>query len=157
MTSTNTGMRILFLMRDDGFMTEPMNIMELSSLAKHDRQDRSVHLAVVERDDVVALTRELKPHVVAASAITGSHSQYLEALAAVKAVLPETFTILGGPYCSTFPDAIINHPFLDAIGIMECDEAWPQLLDAIDGNGDFNNLPNILTQETIILKNILKY
>ena len=68
-------MRVLFLMRDDGFMTEPMNIMELSALATRDRPGRSTHLALIERDDVVAVAQELKPQVVAASAITGSHSQ----------------------------------------------------------------------------------
>ena len=140
-------MRILFLIRDDGFMTEPMNIMELSSLAKHDRPGRSTHLALIERDDIVAKARELRPHVVAASAITGSHTQYVEALAAVKEALPETFAILGGPYCSTFPEMIVNNSSLDAIGIIECDEAWPKLLDVLEGDGDFHNLPNILTPE----------
>ena len=139
-------MRVLFLMRDDGFMTEPMNIMELSALATRDRPGRSTHLALIERDDVVAVAQELKPQVVAASAITGSHPQYIEALAAIKKALPETFVILGGPYCSTFPDVIQENPFLDAVGIMECDEAWPMLLDALEGNQDIDNLPNILTK-----------
>ena len=140
-------MRILFLIRDDGFMTEPMNIMELSALAKQDRPDRSTHLGVIERDDVVTLAREIRPHVVAASAITGSHLQYVEALAAVKEVVPEAFVILGGPYCSTFPDAILNNQFLDAIGIMECDESWPLLLDALEGKGNIHEIPNILTRD----------
>jgi radical SAM superfamily enzyme YgiQ (UPF0313 family) len=140
-------MKTLFLMRDDGFMTEPMNIMELSSLAKHDRPDRSTHLGLIERDNVVELAKELKPQVVAASAITGSHTQYIEALHAIKQALPDTFVILGGPYCSTFPDAIVSNPSLDAVGIMECDEAWPMLLDALEGGQDVNDLPNILTKE----------
>ena len=59
-------MKILFLMRDDGFMTEPMNIMELSSLAKQGHPDRTTHLSLIERDDVVAAAKELKPDVVAA-------------------------------------------------------------------------------------------
>ena len=83
-------MRVLFLMRDDGFMTEPMNIMELSSLAKLDMPQRSTHLAVIERDDVVQIARDLRPQVVACSAITGSHKQYIEALKAVKSALPES-------------------------------------------------------------------
>ncbi len=140
-------MKILFLMRDDGFMTEPMNIMELSALATQGHPDRTTHLALIERDDVVEVARGLKPQVVAASAITGSHQQYLDALAAIKQALPETFVILGGPYCSTFPDVIVNNEFLDAAGIMECDEAWPMLLDAIESGSDVNNLPNILTHE----------
>ena len=72
-------MRILFLMRDDGFMTEPMNIMELSALAKQGRPDRSTHIAVIERDDIVSIAKELNPQVVASAAITGSHTQYLNA------------------------------------------------------------------------------
>ena len=140
-------MKILFLMRDDGFMTEPMNIMELSALAKLDRPDRSTHLAVIERDDVAAIAKELRPQIVACSAITGSHKQYLDALATVKTAVPESFSILGGPYCSTFPEAIVQNPFLDAIGIMECDDAWPAFLDAFEGGEDIHKIPNILTQE----------
>ena len=68
-------MNILFLMRDDGFMTEPMNIMELSSLAKDGHPDRSTHIAVIERDDIVTIAKELSPQVIASSAITGSHRQ----------------------------------------------------------------------------------
>ena len=59
-------------------MTELMNIMELSALAKRDRPDRSTHLAVIERDDVVEISRELRPQVVDCSAITGSHNQYID-------------------------------------------------------------------------------
>ena len=140
-------MRILFLMRDDGFMTEPMNIMELSALAKRDRPDRQIEMAVIERDDIASIAKELRPHVIACSAITGSHKQYIEALAAAKLASPESLVILGGPYCSTFPDAITQNPFLDAIGIMECDEAWPTLLDTIEGGGDIHSVPNIVTQE----------
>jgi len=140
-------MKILFLIRDDGFMTEPMNIMELSALAKRDRPDRTTHLAVIERDDVVELAKELNPDIVAASAITGSHLQYIEALSAIKSALPESFTVLGGPYCSTFPDAILHNPSLDAIGIMECDDIWPDLLDTLEAGGDINDIPNIITRE----------
>ena len=140
-------MKVLFLMRDDGFMTEPMNVMELSALAKKDRPNSTTHLALIERDDVVAVARDLKPDVVAASAITGSHRQYLDSLSAIKEAVPDTFTILGGPYCSTYPDSISHNPGLDAIGIMECDEAWPMLLDTIEGGGDVHNLPNILTHD----------
>ena len=140
-------MKVLFLMRDDGFMTEPMNIMELSSLAKEGHPERSTHIAVIERDDIVTIAKELSPQVIASSAITGSHRQYLDALKQVKEAVPEAFAILGGPYCSTFPEAINQNPFLDAIGVMECDEAWPLLLDAIESGGDVNELPNIITHE----------
>ena len=85
-------MKVLFLMRDDGFMTEPMNVMELSALAKQDRPNSTTHLTLIERDDVVSVARDLKPDVVAASAITGSHRQYLDALAAIKEAVPDTFT-----------------------------------------------------------------
>ena len=140
-------MKTLFLMRDDGFMTEPMNIMELSALATHNRPDRSTHLGLIERDDVVSMAKDLQPQIVAASAITGSHTQYIEALKSIKEAVPEAFVILGGPYCSTFPDAIVNNPSLDAIGIMECDDAWPALLNSLEDGKDVNDLPNIITKE----------
>jgi len=141
--------RVLWLMRDDGDMTEPMNIMLLSALGKHQKPWRSSHLALLERDDAIQAVKELKPRVVAASAITGSHRSYLSALKAIKEKFGDSvFTVFGGPYCSTYPEAIAENPFLDAIGVFECDDAWPEFLDALENNPDgVHSIPNIITQE----------
>lgn len=140
--------RVLWVMRDDGDMTEPMNIMLLSAIGKENRPWRSSHLALLERDDVLQVVHDLKPQIVAASAITGSHKAYLEMFNGIKECYGKSiFTIFGGPYCSTYPEVIREQSCLDAVGVLECDDAWPELLDALENKGDINNIQNILTQE----------
>lgn len=144
---------VLFLMRDDGQFTEPMNIMLLSALAKEKRPHRSTHLALIERDDIHSKVAELLRHsgrvVVAVSAITGSHREFIRCFEGLKASFGKRITtIMGGPYCSTFPEAIKDNLCLDAIGVRECDEAWPEFLDVLETDPTrINEIQNILTRE----------
>lgn len=140
---------VLWLMRDDGDMTEPMNIMLLSALGKENRPWRSSHMGLLERDDISKLVCDLRPHIVAASAITGSHTYYLDSFRRLKEEFGHSiFTVLGGPYCSTYPGTIQEHSYIDAIGVFECDDAWPEFLDAFERNrDDTHHIPNIITRE----------
>ena len=95
------------------------------------------------------LIRHSRQVVVAASAITGSHREFLGCFEGLKAEFGDRiFTIMGGPYCSTFPEAIKTNLCLDAIGVRECDEAWPELLDVLETDPTrVHGIQNILTRE----------
>ncbi len=135
---------ILFAMRDDGDMTEPMNIMLLSALAQHEGFKTS--LVVLERDDVVDVVKRRKPDILAFSAITGSHKALLDANRKVKAAAPSLKTVIGGPYATFHPQLIRAEPF-DAVGVGECDESWPELLRCWAGAASPDAVPNIVTKE----------
>ena len=137
---------VLFVMRDDGDMTEPMNIMLLSALAKSNGRAWQTHLTVLERDDIAEVVRAKRPDVVAFSAITGSHQALLEANRQVKLVAPSIKTVIGGPYATFRPNTILDQPF-DALGVGECDDAWPELLDAWERGKGADEIPNIVTRE----------
>ncbi|MBI3589584.1 MAG: radical SAM protein [Candidatus Liptonbacteria bacterium] len=140
--------RVLWIMRDDGDMTEPMNLMLLSALTKQNAPWRTCHLALLERDDIMRVVEELKPNIVAASAITGSHRAYIDIMRAIKSKMGSSvMTVLGGPYCSSYPGVIAEEPCLDAIGFLECDDAWPAFLDAFEeGSGRIDEIPNMITK-----------
>ncbi|MDP3710199.1 MAG: cobalamin-dependent protein, partial [bacterium] len=138
-------MKILFGMRDDGDMTEPMNIMLLSALAKQLGHDTD--LWVIERDDLPDTVRRVKPDVVAFSCITGSHRYYMDAAQRVKNLRPEVQTVFGGPHFTFFPGEIIVNPQIDFVCVGEGDDAWPELLSALENNGGKNGVPNIVTKE----------
>lgn len=133
---------VLFVMRDDGDMTEPMNIMLLSAIAEQRGWKRS--LVLLERDDIVKTVIAEKPDVVAFSAITGSHKALLEANARVKNAAPSVKTVIGGPFATFRPNLIREQPF-DAVGVGECDDAWPELLDAWEAGRSPDGIPNIVT------------
>ncbi|MFA5935750.1 MAG: radical SAM protein [Patescibacteria group bacterium] len=136
--------KVLFAMRDDGDMTEPMNIMLLSALAK--RHGWTTDLVVLERDDIVDVVRRKGPDVVAFSAITGSHQELLKANTAIKNAVPSIKTVIGGPFATFSPQTIRTHPF-DAVGVGECDDAWPELLRGWENNRSVDNIHNIVTKE----------
>jgi radical SAM superfamily enzyme YgiQ (UPF0313 family) len=148
--------KILFVMQDERNMTEPMNLMLLSALAKQNGRPYETELVVLERDDIAEAVKAQKPSIVAFSAIMGSHKVHIEANARVKAASPSVKTIIGGPYATFRPQLINEHDF-DAVGIGECDDAWPQLLDEWAAGRSGDDIPNIVTQgnATRVLKRSL--
>lgn len=148
MVSLGGSFRIMFLLRNDNNMTEPMGLGLLSALAKQNRPHRETRMALLSDSNWLDAVRDYKPHVVAASSITGEHKHYLPALQAVKESLGrDAFVMLGGPYAYTYLRCIKQYEFLDATGVYECDEAWPQFLDTFENGGDIHAVSNILTRE----------
>ena len=147
--SQTGGLKILFGMRDDGNMTEPMNLMLLSALAKK-HIGAEVKLWVMERDELKLTVNKFKPDIVAFSGITGSHKYYLEAAATIKNTISKTPKIIvGGPHFTFFPGEILRHDCIDALCVGEGDDAWVQWLNAIDGDGNPDEIPNIVTRDNM--------
>lgn len=147
MQSGGSGIRILFGMRDDGNMTEPMNLMLLSALAKK-HVDAKVDLWVMERDELSSVIRSFCPDIVAFSGITGSHKYYLEAAKKIKDMVGSIVKIIvGGPHFTFFPGEILRNDCIDALCVGEGDDAWVEWLRALDGDGNSNEIPNIVTRE----------
>lgn len=145
MAVLNTKPKILFGMRDDGDMTEPMNLMLLSSLAK--QQGLLTDIWVMERDDLNDTIKKVKPDIVAFSGITGSHKYYVQASYRIKEIDPGIKIIVGGPHFTFFPGEILRHGCIDALCVGEGDEAWVQWLLALANNDGADNIPNIVTRE----------
>src|SRR3989344_5584320 len=132
-------------MRDDGDMTEPMNLMLLSSLAK--KNGCLTDIWVMERDDLKDTIQKVKPDIIAFSGITGSHKYYVEAAYRVKELNPAIKIIVGGPHFTFFPGEILRHECIDALCVGEGDDAWPEWLLSFANNTNPNNIQNIVTRE----------
>lgn len=146
--------RILFGMRDDGQMTEPMGLMLLSALAKK-HFDAEAGLWVMERDDLAETVKKFRPDIVAFSGITGSHKYYLEAAGRIKAMDKHPKIIVGGPHFTFFPGEILRHEYIDALCVGEGDDTWIEWLQALQNNLNPNEIPNMVTRENMdqVLKN----
>ena len=140
--------RILFGMRDDGQMTEPMGLMLLSALAKK-HFDVETGLWVMERDDLDETVKKFRPDLVAFSGITGSHKYYIEAAYRIKKIDKNIKIIVGGPHFTFFPGEILQHNCIDALCVGEGDDAWVEWLEAIVNNGNPNEIRNIVTRENM--------
>lgn len=145
---TSTKPKILFGMRDDGQMTEPMGIMLLSALAKK-YFDAEAGLWVMERDDLVQTLKKFRPDIVAFSGITGSHKYYLEAAGRIKAMDRHLQIIVGGPHFTFFPGEILRNEYIDALCVGEGDDSWVEWLQARENNLNPNEIPNIVTRDNM--------
>lgn len=139
---------ILFAMDNDRNMTEPMNLMLLSALAKSQGRQFRTELTVLEKEPIADALKRVKPSIVAFSAIMGSHQIYLQANADVKKIAPSIKTAIGGPY-ATFNPQVVGDRVFDAVGIGECDDAWPELLDAWSAGRSADDIPNIITPSNV--------
>ncbi len=135
-------MKVLFVERDIEYI-DPMNVMLLSALAR--QGGHAPFLTILSADDLEGDLARIKPDVVAFSAKTGEHTTYIRANEVVKKLAPSAFTIMGGPHPTFFPGLIQAHAF-DAVGVGECDDAWRELLAALDAGRSIDAIPNIVTR-----------
>ncbi|MEE8573842.1 MAG: cobalamin-dependent protein, partial [Thermodesulfobacteriota bacterium] len=135
-------MRVLFVIKDVEYI-DPMGIMLLSALAKEKGDD--TELCVLADGKLTKTLERYRPQVVAFSAKTGEHKYYIAANDVVKKFDRDIITVIGGPHATFFPDIVMKHNF-DALCMGEGDDAWPDLLKAIETRRPYENIPNIVTK-----------
>lgn len=140
-------MKILFVERIVEYI-DPMHIELLSALAR--RNGHTTYLSVLAQDDLEADIRRIQPDLIAFGGVkTGEHTHYLRASRAVKKIAKGIPVIMGGPHL-TFNPGIIEDESVDAIGVGECDEAWPEYLNALEssnGQNEIHSIKNIYTKK----------
>jgi anaerobic magnesium-protoporphyrin IX monomethyl ester cyclase len=128
--------------------TERMSLMLLSALAKQHFPHAEVDMFVYSDGRLKEELLEFRPDIVAFSATTGEHVYYLqiarEARRIEKQIGKKIFCVMGGPHC-TFAPEILKESALDAIGVGECDDAWPELLGALEAGRNIDDVQNIVT------------
>lgn len=135
-------MKILFVIKDLEYI-DPMGIMLLSALAKE--RGHTTAVSVLAQGDLKEKLSSFSPDIVAFSAKTGEHKYYLAANGTVKSFNRDIFTVIGGPHATFFPEIIEKHPF-DALCVGEGDDAWPELLEALEKKASIDSIPNIVTR-----------
>jgi radical SAM superfamily enzyme YgiQ (UPF0313 family) len=135
-------MKILFIVQTIDYI-DPIGIMLMSALAKE--KGHSTHLGILTRENIIDKIRKLYPDVVAYSASTGEHKYYFEINKIIKSEFKDIFTIMGGPHTTFYPECIKDST-LDAICVGEGDEAFPELLTALENGGDISKIRNIVTR-----------
>ena len=137
-------MKILLVERIVEYI-EPMHVELISALAR--RLGHSTYLTILEQDNFENDLRRIRPDVLVFSGVkTGEFHYYLHTARAAKNISADIFTVMGGPHTTFFPEAIENAS-IDAVGVGECDDAWPQLLNALDKGENIHSIPNIYTKE----------
>ena len=86
----------------------------------------------------------LQPDVVAATAWLFNHQRLLEVISRIKAIVPYTFIILGGPeFLGDNKSYLRTHPYVDAVFRGEGEEVFPLWLQLWNQPEKRNQLPGI--------------
>ncbi|MBI2062867.1 MAG: B12-binding domain-containing radical SAM protein [Candidatus Yanofskybacteria bacterium] len=141
--------KILFVVNNVDYI-DPMGVMLMSALAK--REGFATFLTVLSQDDLGEELKRIKPDIVAHCSVkTGEQQFFLKANDKIKDYSKSIVTIMGGPHPTFNPD-IIEESLIDAVGMGECDVAWPKLLKALRDREDTSNIPNIFTRDSWLSK-----
>lgn len=135
-------MKVLFIVKGVDFI-DPLGIAELSARAKFIGSE--TFLGISSREDVFSKIEKIKPEVIAYSAITGEHKYYFKLNEIIKGRFKNIFTVMGGPHPTFYPECIKDSS-LDAICVGEGDEAFPELLLALENKKDISQIKNIFTK-----------
>ena len=131
-------MKILLIIHD--LITIPLGISYVSAVARGRGHD--LEAAALSENDLVETVKRFRPDVVAFGATSGFHKTYLDAIAAIRSDT-DAATVMGGAHATFFPEVLEENPQLDFCFRGESEEAFMQLLEALEGNRrleDVNNL-----------------
>jgi len=130
-------MRVLFI--DEYLPQEMLGVMYLSRAIK-DAGHESKCIFIPDRD-WQAKVREYNPDVVLYSITTGMHVYFADINRKVKAILPDVYTIAGGPH-PTFSPEYVKEEGLDAICRGEGEHAIVELLERLATGASLDDCAN---------------
>ncbi len=136
-------LRVMFIEMIVEFI-DPMQIELLSALAR-ERAGCTTFFSVEQEHDVKADLKRIQPHVVALSAKTGGYPITLKYARWVKQNNPNTIVVVGGPHC-TFDQSLIEYDEVDVVVAGEADDAWVEILQRIQSNRSYDEVPNVFTK-----------
>lgn len=98
--------------------------------------------AVPSDGDIVERVRSWRPDFVAFSVMTQQYKYALRLAKAIRAAMPELPIGVGGVHTIMCTEEVKNDGFWDYIGIGECDETFPDLVDKLEaGDAEMWNVP----------------
>ncbi len=98
--------------------------------------------AALNEQDLLGTVAEFVPDVVAFGCTTGFHRKYIEVLERIKSE-SDVVSVMGGAHPTFFPEILEETPDLDYVIIGEAEEAFLQLLEAIEGKRNFESVGNL--------------
>ena len=135
------GLRVLFVIDGEDFI-DPMGPAYLLSAAKAANHKGEV-LILSSSAHPFEEIRDYKPHVIAYSAVTGTHQLYFKFNERIREYFPDVFTIMGGSHPTYYPECVKYQP-IDAICTGEGEGAFVELLNRLAGGEKGEDLYDIL-------------
>jgi anaerobic magnesium-protoporphyrin IX monomethyl ester cyclase len=95
-------------------------------------------------DQIITRLRLFKPDVIGITATIMDSKEIHETAEAAKRALPDAKVVVGGPYVSSCPDAVMQNKSIDVAVIGEGEETVVEILDAFEkGVDDFSGIEGV--------------
>jgi radical SAM superfamily enzyme YgiQ (UPF0313 family) len=124
------GLRVAFVIDGEDFI-EPMGPTYLAGAANAAGHTCDA-MILGNTEKPLDFVRDFKPHVIAYSAVTGTHQRYFRFNQQIIEHFPDIFTIMGGAHPTNYPETIDRHP-IHAVCVGEGEGAMVELLDRLAG------------------------
>jgi len=131
-------LKILFLTHD--LITVPLGVSYISAISK--RAGHEVMAAALNASDLIETVRSFSPDVVAFGCTTGFHRKYLDAVSEIRKDFDVTI-VMGGAHPTFFPEVLEENDVLDFVIRGEAEEAFPLLLEALEGRRSLDSVGNL--------------
>lgn len=89
------------------------------------------------------LILDQKPDVIGITALTTKFGSVIQTARFCKEILPNIPIIVGGAHASTMPQLTMEVPEVDYVLRSESDESMPELIEAIQNNGDMSKIGSL--------------
>lgn len=123
----------------------PLGLISLAAYIRNNFEVKIVDLRFKTPNYLLNLVQETKPLAVSFSMLTGSCIlQIIEISKKIKHDYPEVKIIVGGIHPTFFPEQTASNPYIDFVIINEGEEPFLELLKAIEGNGLFSGIRNLV-------------
>jgi len=132
--------KVLFL---QNHVYESQGIMWLSAALKKAGHSTDVLIKNVDKDIVISSTKS-NADIIAFST-TDTHKWVLSVAKEIKKK-SNKLIIVGGQHATFFPE-IINSPFIDIVGMGECEEAMVELANKLDLREDITKIKNLIIKK----------
>lgn len=134
--------RIAFLQNS---LLENLGVMSMSSVLKKKGHVIDV-FCLEEEEDFYDAVVDFKPDIVACSLCIGEQENVFKILRKIKQIDKNIKTIIGGAFALVFPE-IINEDCIDSICVGDGELVCSEILDRIDKQENFSNIPGIWFKE----------
>ncbi len=121
-------------------MTVPLGVSYISTVSK--LAGHVVTAAALNESDLLETVREFAPDIVAFGCTTGFHRKYLEAVDKIRKDF-DVITVMGGAHPTFFPETLEENDQLDFVVRGEAEEAFLQLLEALEGKRSLESVGNL--------------
>ncbi len=121
-------------------MTVPLGVSYISTVSK--LAGHVVTAAALNESDLLETVMEFAPDIVAFGCTTGFHRKYLEAVDKIRKDF-DVITLMGGAHPTFFPETLEENDQLDFVVRGEAEEAFLQLLEALEGKRSLESVGNL--------------